>query len=66
VVTAGFTWYLDSGFARYELIYGWLGTIVILMFWIYLNSWIILFGANLAASIAQPANEISPETSEPD
>jgi len=64
VVTAGFTWYLGSGFARYELIYGSLGTIVILMFWIYLSSWIILFGAHLAASIAQPSNETSPEPTE--
>jgi len=51
IVTTGFTFYLSSGLARYELVYGSLGTIVALMFWIYLSSLIILFGAYLSASI---------------
>jgi membrane protein len=51
VVTNGFTWYLDSGFARYELVYGSLGAMVALMFWIYLTSVITFFGAHLSAAI---------------
>jgi membrane protein len=49
----GFTWYLTSGFGQYQLVYGSLGTIIALMFWIYLGSLIILFGAHLSAAIAQ-------------
>ena len=47
-----FTWYVSSGFARYDLIYGSLGTLVILMLSIYLGSLILLFGAHLSAAIS--------------
>jgi membrane protein len=54
VVTSGFSWYLrsGSGLTNYNLVYGSLGTIVALMFWIYLLNFIILFGAHLSSSIA--------------
>ena len=55
LVTNAFTWYLSSGLARYELVYGSLAAVVALMFWTYLSSWIILFGAHLSATIAQPS-----------
>jgi membrane protein len=48
----GFIWYLNSGLARYQLIYGSLGAVVALMLWIYLSSLIALFGAHLSAAIA--------------
>lgn len=51
--TRAFAWYLRSGLVRYELVYGSLGTIVALMFWIYLSGWIALFGAHLSAAVAQ-------------
>ncbi len=54
LVTSGFTWYFSSGLARYELVYGSLGTVVALLFWIYLSSLIALFGAYLTATITQP------------
>lgn len=50
--TFAFAYYLKSGVAQYQLLYGTLGTIVALMFWIYLNYMIILFGAYLSAAIA--------------
>ena len=53
VVKNGFVWYLGSGLIQYELIYGSLGTVVALMFWIYLSGWIALFGAHLSAAISQ-------------
>jgi len=53
IVKNGFVWYLSSGLIQYELIYGSLGTVVVLMFWIYLGSWIALFGAHLSAAIAE-------------
>lgn len=48
-----FNWYLSSGLTNYELVYGSLSAIVILLFWIYINSMIIFFGANLCAAINQ-------------
>jgi membrane protein len=48
----GFGFYLRSGLAQYELVYGSLGTVVALMFWAYLASWITIFGAHLGAAIA--------------
>jgi membrane protein len=50
LATAGFTWYLTSGIPRYELIYGSLGTVVVLMLWIYISMLIVLLGAHLGAA----------------
>lgn len=50
-VTTGFTWYLDSRFGRYQLVYGSLGAIVAFLFLIYVISLITLFGAHLSAAI---------------
>ena len=50
-VTTGFSWYVNSGFGRYQLIYGSLGAIVAFLFLIYIISLITLFGAHLSAAI---------------
>jgi len=50
-VTTSFTWYLDSRFGRYQLVYGSLGAIVAFLFLIYIISLITLFGAHLSAAI---------------
>jgi membrane protein len=47
----GFTVYLSGSINRYKLVYGSLGSIVVLMFWFYLSSWITLYGAHLTAAI---------------
>ncbi|MGB7545067.1 MAG: YihY/virulence factor BrkB family protein [Methanothrix sp.] len=47
----GFTWYLESGLSKYQLIYGSLGTVIALMLWIYLSGLICLFGAHLMAQM---------------
>ncbi|MCB0238618.1 MAG: YihY/virulence factor BrkB family protein [Anaerolineae bacterium] len=52
IVNAGYSWYLSSGFSRYELLYGPLTTIIVLMFWFYLTVLIILVGAHLGAALA--------------
>ena len=52
VVTSGFTWFLESGLSNYNLVYGSLGAIVALLFWIYMLSLIIFAGAHLSAAIA--------------
>lgn len=48
-----FSLYLSSGIVRYEILYGSLGTVLALMFWIYVSCTIILLGAHLTASIDQ-------------
>ena len=58
-----FAWYLDSGWANYDVVYGSLGAVVALLFWIYLSGWIILFGAHLCAAIARSeCGEVGAET----
>ncbi len=49
----GFAWYLQSGLSNHMLVYGSLGTVVILMLWIYLSGLICLFGAHLVAQIVK-------------
>jgi membrane protein len=46
----GFTYYIDN-FSSYNKIYGSIGTLIILMLWLYLNSLILLIGFELNASI---------------
>ena len=46
-----FAAYLSSGLGNYEILYGSLGTVLALMFWIYVSCVIILLGAHLTASI---------------
>jgi membrane protein len=63
VVSVGFGWYIGSGLSNYNLVYGSLGAIVALLFWIYLVSIIVLFGAHLSAAIAhfQHLDSIPPQ-----
>ena len=51
--TALFILYLDSGLAKYNLVYGSLGALLALMTWTYITSLLILFGAHVGASIAE-------------
>lgn len=48
----GFSWYLTSGWAKYQLVYGSLGAVIAFMLWLYINALILLFGAHLSAAIA--------------
>ena len=50
VASAGFQWYLASGFARYEVIFGSLSAVVVIMLWIYISSLILFFGAHVCAA----------------
>jgi membrane protein len=53
IAKGAFTWYLSSELAQYQLVYGSLGAVVALMLWIYLSSWLALFGAHLSAAVAR-------------
>jgi uncharacterized BrkB/YihY/UPF0761 family membrane protein len=52
-----FSLYLLKGLVRYELVYGSLGTVVALLFLIYVIGLIVLFGAHLCAAIDHWLNE---------
>ncbi len=52
ILNLGFSWYLSSGLARYERLYGPLTTIIVLLFWFYLTVTILLIGAHFCASLA--------------
>jgi membrane protein len=54
----GFAWYVGSGLARYRIVYGSLGTVVALLFWVYLSAWLIILGAHLSAAVARHASEV--------
>lgn len=51
-LTSAFTFYLGSGLANYQAVYGSLGTIVGLLTWIYFSAWITLFGAHISAAVS--------------
>jgi len=53
----GFDWYVSSGLGRYQLVYGSLGTIIALLFLIFIVSLITLFGAHLSAAIDRGEKE---------
>ena len=50
LTSMGFSYYINN-FASYNKIYGSLGTLIILMLWLYLNCLILLIGFELNASI---------------
>ena len=50
ITSMGFNYYINN-FSSYNKFYGSLGTLIILMLWVYLNSLILLIGFELNASI---------------
>lgn len=66
LVTRLFAWYLSSGRAHFDLVYGSLGTVIALLFLIYLLATITLFGAHLSAAFGynpappEPGAKIDP------
>jgi len=59
VTAYGFNWYFQSGLANYNFLYGSLGTLVALMFWIYLNCLILVFGAYFSAALVNSNHRIT-------
>jgi membrane protein len=50
ITSLGFSYYINH-FSSYNKVYGSIGTLIILMLWLYLNSLILLIGFELNASI---------------
>lgn len=51
IVTRLLTWAVGSGLTNYQLVYGSLGSIIALLFWLYWTGYILFFGAHLAHAI---------------
>ena len=60
LVSWGFSWLVATGLVHYEVVYGPLGAVVGLLFWMYLSSWIVLFGAHLTAAIDRRSADARP------
>lgn len=50
LTSLGFTWYINN-FAHYNKIYGSIGTLIVIMIWLYLNSLILLIGFEFNAAV---------------
>jgi membrane protein len=53
LLTLGFTWFMGTPFASYDVLYGSLGTSIALLTWVFISAIIILLGAHLSAAIAR-------------
>jgi len=51
---------LDSGLAKYNLVYGSLGALLALMTWAYITSLLLLYGAHVSAAIARTGRKNDP------
>ncbi|MBL4716482.1 MAG: YihY/virulence factor BrkB family protein, partial [Bacteroidia bacterium] len=56
ITSIAFAYYINN-FGQYNKLYGSIGTLMVIMVWIYLNSLIILIGFDLNASIFQQEKE---------
>ncbi|MDR1005960.1 MAG: YihY/virulence factor BrkB family protein [Bacteroidales bacterium] len=52
LTTLGFNFYINN-FAHYNVLYGSIGALIVLMLWIYLNNFILLAGFELNASVSE-------------
>lgn len=50
IVTYAYSFYINN-FSKYDVIYGSLGGVIVLMTWIYLTSWMILIGSEINARL---------------
>jgi membrane protein len=64
-VSAAFSYYV-ANFSAYDKTYGSLGTVVVLMMWLYLSSFIVLVGAELNSEIEQARSSRGDQPSESD
>ncbi len=61
--TLGFNYYVDN-FAQYNALYGSIGTIIIILMWLYLNSISLLVGFELNASISSAKKSLAIQNSQ--
>ncbi|HLU85742.1 MAG TPA: YihY/virulence factor BrkB family protein [Vicingaceae bacterium] len=56
LISAGFGYYVNN-FASYNKIYGSIGTLIVVLLWLYFNSLVLLIGYELNVSIAHAKND---------
>jgi len=56
LLSTGFAYYVNN-FATYNKVYGSIGTLMVIMLWLYFNSLVLLIGFELNASIAHAKEE---------
>jgi membrane protein len=61
LASVAFNQYLSSDFNTYNKTYGSIGTVIILLLYLYISSLTILFGATLNATLVRIKEEISGE-----
>ena len=52
VISIGFSMYVEN-FGKYSIIYGTLGTVIVLLIWLYMTSYLLILGAELNAALAR-------------
>jgi len=52
-LTYALLWYLGSRWASYHVVYGSLASVVVLLFWLYLASVVMLLGAHVSAAVTR-------------
>ena len=57
LATSIFSWYLGSGLARYNVVYGSLGAFLALLSWVYIVAIITVGGAHVSAAVAACTRE---------
>jgi membrane protein len=63
ISSVGFNLYINN-FSRYNALYGSIGTLLIILLWIYFNAIILLIGFELNASIAGYKSQIEEDKKE--
>ncbi len=63
--SGAFTQYLARGVSRYNVLYGTLGAVLALLFWLFLIMAILLYGAHLATTIERYRNGTLDSTGDP-
>jgi len=61
LASVAFNLYLSSDFNTYDKIYGSIGTVIVLLLYLYISSLTILFGATLNATLVRIKQEVSGE-----
>ena len=56
LASVGFSYYV-SNFANYDRMYGSLGAVIVLLFWLYISFYIVLLGAEINAALERRAED---------
>jgi membrane protein len=65
ITSFGFSWFVNH-FGQYNKLYGSIGSVIVIMLWMYFNSIVIIIGFELNASIAISKNKLVLEQTEID